>query len=108
MAVDTATKATLAAALAQETGLTKTEAAKAITGLFDPERGLIARCLAHGMQVKLTGFGSFVRKDMAARQGRNPKTGETIQISARSKVAFRVGKALKEVVLDSAPKKKRR
>ena len=54
--------------------------------------------LANGGQVTLTGFGVFSVKDRAARTGRNPKTGEEIQIAASKVPTFKAGKGLKEAV----------
>jgi DNA-binding protein HU-beta len=54
--------------------------------------GEIGKVLRSGERVDLRGFGSFVVKDKKARQGRNPKTGETIQIAARKSAAFKASK----------------
>ena len=58
--------------------------------------GEIGKVLQSGERVDLRGFGSFVVKDKQARQGRNPKTGETIQIAARKAVAFKPSKELSD------------
>lgn len=58
----------------------------------------ITEALANGEKVALTGFGSFETRQRAAREGRNPRTGETIQISAQNTPAFKAGKALKDAV----------
>lgn len=73
---------------------TKVEAEKVVDAVFDT----IVKTMSRGEEVALTGFGTFRVTKRAARQGRNPKTGETIQIAASTKPKFRAGKALKEAV----------
>lgn len=58
----------------------------------------ISDLLANGQEISLIGFGKFSVKDVPARTGRNPSTGEAIQIAARKQVKFTVGKALKDSV----------
>jgi DNA-binding protein HU-beta len=58
----------------------------------------IAKSLKRGQQVAVVGFGTFSVKHRAARQGRNPRTGETIQIAASNVPGFKAGKALKDAV----------
>jgi DNA-binding protein HU-beta len=58
----------------------------------------ITESLVNGEPVALLGFGTFEVRDRAARTGRNPRTGETIQIAATKNPAFKAGKALKEAV----------
>ena len=84
----------LVAAVAQATGTSKADAAKAVDGVFDA----IAGALKSGNGVQLVGFGSFSVANRAARQGRNPRTGETIQIAASKQPKFKLGKALKDAV----------
>ncbi len=84
----------LVAAVAQATDTPSTEAGKAVDGVFDA----IASALESGDEVQLVGFGSFKVADRAARQGRNPRTGETIQIAASKLPKFKAGKALKDAV----------
>ncbi len=84
----------LVAAVAQATGTSKADAAKAVDGVFDA----IAGALKSGEGVQLVGFGSFSVANRAARQGRNPRTGETIQIAASKQPKFKAGKALKDAV----------
>ena len=84
----------LVAAVAQATGTSKADAAKAVDGVFDA----IAGALKNGDGVQLVGFGSFSVANRAARQGRNPRTGETIQIAASKQPKFKAGKALKDAV----------
>ncbi len=73
---------------------TKKQAQEAVDGLFDA----IVKSMSRGEEVAITGFGVFRVVKRAARQGRNPKTGETIQIAASTKPKFRAGKLLKEAV----------
>jgi DNA-binding protein HU-beta len=75
-------------------GLTKKQAADAFDAVFDA----ITRHLKKGERVQCPGFGSFAVSKRAARQGRNPKTGETIRIKASKGVRFKVGKELKEAL----------
>ncbi len=80
--------------LAADGGLTKAQAKKLVDGLFDAVRD----ALAGGGEVNLPGFGKFKVQDKPARTGRNPATGETIQIAASKKVGFAAAKALKDAV----------
>lgn len=73
---------------------TKAAAQRAVEAVFD----VIMKTLARGEEVAISGFGVFAVAKRKARQGRNPKTGETIQIAAAIKPKFRAGKALKEAV----------
>ena len=72
--------------------LTRKEAETVVDTIFDG----IAETLTKGDRVEIRGFGSFSVKDRAARQGRNPKTGEIVQIPAKRKTFFKVGKDLSE------------
>ena len=87
-------KGDLIEAVANETGLSKADAARAVDGVI----GAITGALQSGGQVSLVGFGTFTVKQRAARQGRNPRTGETIQIKASKVPGFKAGKALKDAV----------
>lgn len=90
------TKQGLIDAIMKEAGLeTKVQAGKVVESLFD----IITKTMARGEEVAITGFGTFRVAKRAARMGRNPKTGESIQIKASIKPKFRAGKALKEAVL---------
>lgn len=73
---------------------TKVAAEKAVDALFDT----VVKTLGHGEEVAIAGFGTFRVQKRAAREGRNPKTGEKIQIKASVKPKFRAGKLLKEAV----------
>ena len=87
-------KQDLVNAVADASGLTKADAAKAVDGVFDA----IIGALKSGDEVRLVGFGSFSVAQRAASQGRNPRTGETIQIAASKQPKFSAGKGLKDAV----------
>lgn len=91
-------KSDLADALADTTGLTRADAGRAVDAMFAPEDGIIATALKEREQVRITGFGTFESKHRKARQGRNPRTGQTIQIKAANSPTFRAGKGLKEAI----------
>lgn len=82
----------LAEALTADHGLTKADARKLVDALF----GVIADAAAKGDEISLNGFGKFKVKDVAAREGRNPATGETIAIKASKKLTFTPAKAIKD------------
>ena len=84
----------LVAAVAGGTGLSKTDAAKAVDSVFDSITG----SLKGGTEVRLVGFGTFTVSNRAASQGRNPRTGEVIQIPASKQPKFKAGKGLKAAV----------
>jgi DNA-binding protein HU-beta len=81
-------------AVAAATGLTKADAEKALEAVFDS----IGDALKKGLEVRLVGFGTFSVTKRAASEGRNPRTGEKIQIPASKLPKFRAGKGLKEAV----------
>lgn len=87
-------KAELIEAIADAADLSKTEAGRALDGMVDA----ITAALKDGDTVSLVGFGSFQVKERAARQGRNPQTGATIDIAAAKIPSFKAGKALKDAV----------
>ena len=87
-------KSDLVAAIAAGSGLTKADAARALSATT----GAISSALSNGDRVSITGFGSFLVRNRAARSGRNPQTGATIHISASKVPAFKAGKLLKESV----------
>jgi len=72
----------------------KAQAARAVDAMIDA----ISQALAAGKKITLTGFGTFMVSQRAARTGRNPKTGETISIPAMKVPRFKAGKALKDAV----------
>ena len=82
----------LAEQLATAHGITKADARKYVDGVF----AAIADAAAKGDEIALNGFGKFKVKDTPARQGRNPSTGEAIQIAASKKLAFTPAKAVKD------------
>jgi len=84
----------LVAAVAANTGLSKADCTKAVDGVFDA----IADALKSGTEVRLVGFGSFNVKRRAASVGRNPRTGQAINIAASNQPKFRAGKGLKDAV----------
>jgi DNA-binding protein HU-beta len=87
-------KAELIDAVAAAAGLSKADAARSVEAVM----GNVSGALRRGEQVSLVGFGTFSVKHRAARAGRNPKTGETIQIKATNVPGFKAGKALKDAV----------
>jgi len=87
-------KAELIEAVASGAGLTKSDAASAVDATFDA----ITDALRQRDTVQLIGFGTFSTSDRAARTGRNPRTGETINIAATRVPKFKAGKALKDAV----------
>jgi len=88
------TKADLVDSIASEFELSKRTAGEVIELVLDE----IKSALQSGDKVQLIPFGSFVVRDRKAREGRNPKTGETIKIPARRVPAFSAGKALRDAV----------
>ncbi|WP_347297309.1 HU family DNA-binding protein [Dolosigranulum savutiense] len=89
-----ANKADLVDKVADKTGLTKKDSNVAVEAVFDS----IQEFLAEEEKVQLIGFGTFEVRERAARKGRNPQTGEEIQIPATKVPAFKAGKNLKEAV----------
>jgi DNA-binding protein HU-beta len=87
-------KAELIDAVADSTDLSKADATRAVDAVLDTVTGALKK----GEQVSLVGFGTFEVRERAARQGRNPQTGATIQIAASKAPAFKAGKALKDAV----------
>ncbi len=75
-------------------GFSKKDADKAVTTVF----GAIEDALAKGDKVQLIGFGTFEVRERAAKEGRHPRTGETIKIAASKVPAFKAGAALKNAV----------
>lgn len=84
----------LISAVADSAGLSKADAGKAVDGIL----GTITSSLASGNEVRLVGFGTFSVAHRNATTGRNPRTGEAIQIKACEVPKFKAGKALKEAV----------
>ncbi len=84
----------LVAAVASSTGMSKSDAAKAVDGVFDA----ITSSLRNRQEVRLVGFGTFSVANRAATMGRNPRTGERIHIPASRQPKFKAGKGLKTAV----------
>ena len=87
-------KTELVAAIAEKTGLSKKDAEKAVKAFTE----VVAEELKKGEKIQLVGFGTFEVKDQPAREGRNPRTGETMKIAASKAPKFKAGKALKDAV----------
>jgi len=87
-------KVELVEAVASETGLTKADSTRAVDAVFNAITGALVK----GDKVPLVGFGTFATSKRAAREGRNPRTGETVKIAARTAVTFKAGSALKDAV----------
>lgn len=87
-------KSELIDAVAESADLSKTDATKAV----DAFASTVTDALNQGDQVTLVGFGTFTVRERAARTGRNPRTGESINIAASKVPGFKAGKALKDAV----------
>jgi DNA-binding protein HU-beta len=90
-------KAELISSVAEKANLTKKDAEKALSAVLDT----IGEALAQGDKVQLVGFGTFETRVRAARKGRNPQTGQEIEIAATKVPVFKAGKALRESVSNS-------
>ncbi len=87
-------KTEFVAAVAEDSELTKVDAAKAVDAVIK----VIEAALKKGDSVSVVGFGTFTVRKRAARTGRNPRTGATIKIKASKVPAFKAGKALKDAL----------
>lgn len=87
-------KSELVDAIARKADISKAAAGKAVDAMVD----VIGETLRQGDQVTLVGFGTFLTRQREAREGRNPRTGQTIQIKASRVPSFKAGKALKDAV----------
>ena len=87
-------KAELVAAIAEKSALSKKDAETALKAFTD----VVAEELQKGGKIQLVGFGTFEVSERAAREGRNPATGEAMQISAAKAPKFKAGKALKDMI----------
>lgn len=92
--VNVMNKTDLVNAVAEKSELSKKDAAKAVDAVFDT----VMDSLEKGEKVQIIGFGNFEVRDRSARKGRNPQTGEEIEIPASKVPAFKAGKALKDIV----------
>ncbi len=90
----TLNKQELVANVAEQASLTKKDAEKAVNAVFEA----IKSALSEGDRIQLIGFGTFEVKDRKARKGRNPQSGEEIDIPASKTPVFKAGKALKDSV----------
>ena len=88
-------KTELVANVAEKAGLSKKDAEKALSAVIES----VEEALVEGDKVQLIGFGTFEVKDRAARTGRNPQTGEPVEIPAKRKIKFNPTQALKDLVL---------
>ena len=88
------TKPELVKAVAEAAGIANKDADKAVNAMI----ASITKELSDGGKVQLIGFGTFEVSERSARQGRNPQTGETVQIAASKAPKFKAGKALKDAV----------
>ena len=80
--------------IAEKAGLTKADASRALEATMES----IQEALKKGEKVSLVGFGTFATSKREARDGRNPRTGETVKIAARTAVTFKAGSKLKDAV----------
>ena len=87
-------KSELVEALANEKNLTYKKSEEIVNIIFDS----MSDTLSHGGRIEIRGFGSFIVKDYKAYMGRNPKTGEVINVSPKKLPFFKVGKELRELV----------
>ena len=87
-------KTELIAAVAEKAEISKKDAEKAVKAFTDA----VAEELAKGLKVQLVGFGNFEVSERPAREGRNPRTGETMTIAASKTPKFKPGKALKDEI----------
>ena len=87
-------KSELVASVADAAELTKKDAEKAVNAVF----ASVQKALVEGEKVQVIGFGTFEVRERAARKGRNPQSGETIEIPASKNPVFKAGKALKDAV----------
>lgn len=87
-------KAELVAAMAEQAGLSKKDAEAALKAFTD----VVSDELKNGGKVQLVGFGTFEVSERAAREGRNPQSGEVMNIAASKAPKFKAGKALKDLV----------
>ena len=87
-------KSELIAAIAEEAGISKSDAGSALDAFVNT----VTNGLANGDRISLVGFGTWSVDERAARTGRNPRTGESIEIAARNVVKFKVGATLNKAV----------
>lgn len=88
------TKADIIEKVYLKTGFSKKESAEIVEQVFD----LVKTTVAKGEKIKLAGFGNFIVKEKATRRGRNPQTGEEIEISSRKILTFKPSQVLKSAI----------
>lgn len=88
------TKTELVSVVAEKSGLTKVDAERAVKAVVDT----VTACLQNGQSLSLVGFGTFSVSQRAARTGKNPRTGEKLEIPAAKTPRFKAGKALKDAL----------
>ena len=88
------TKADIVESLYEKAGVSKKEAADLVELVFDTLKGSLAK----GQKVKISGYGNFIVRDKKSRVGRNPQTGQSIEITARRVLTFRPSQVLREEV----------
>ena len=86
-------KGELTKSVADSAGMSQAEAGRAVDAVFESISGAVKK----REQVAIAGFGTFVAKTRGAREGRNPATGETIQIKEKTSAAFKPASALKDI-----------
>ncbi len=90
----TLTKIDIVEQVASKCGFSKLEAAELVESVFETIKG----ALEGGENVKISGFGNFVLRDKRSRMGRNPQTGDAMEISSRRVMSFKVSQVLKEAI----------
>ena len=90
----TLTKVDIVERVASRCGYSKLEAAELVEAVYDT----LKAALENGENVKISGFGNFVLRDKRSRKGRNPQTGDAMEISARRVMSFKVSQVLKEAI----------
>ncbi len=93
------TKAEIVETIYERVGFSKKESAELVETVFD----VIKEALVNGEKVKFSGFGNFIVREKNARKGRNPQTGEEIQLSARRVLTFKPSLVLKNALNEDAP-----
>ena len=88
------TKADIIENTYEKVGISKKETAKVVQSIFD----IIKETLEDGENVKVSGFGNFMVRQKKTRRGRNPQTGEEIEITARKVITFKTSNILKELI----------
>ena len=93
------TKSDIVEQIYERVGFSKKESAELVEMVFN----IIKRALEAGEKVKISGFGNFVVREKSARRGRNPRTGEVIELSARRVLTFKPSNVLKDALNEDAP-----